>query len=228
MSPVVPSLSGFTREQKIGFIFMLIFAILTVGLGGLQLRNTIYGRFVTKKTNNNPYASLTTNEEDRLKNIDTDRDGLNDFEELNQYETSPYLPDSDSDGIGDKVEIDKGTDPLCPTDKVCTTAADSGFAPTTSPASPLINRDLTTPTDVLNISGQLSANDPGMNIDLQKLVDNPEQLRSVILSTGKIDLEALNKIDDKTLQEMAKKLLNNPGSALMATTTVPVATTTAR
>ena len=228
MSPTVPSLSGFTREQKIGFIFMLVFAILTVGLGGLQLRNTIYGRFVIKKANTNPIASLTNNEEERLKNIDTDRDGLNDFEELSQYETSPYLPDSDSDGTGDKAEIEKGTDPLCPADKVCTGAADSGFVATSSPASPLINRDLTTPTDVLNVSGQLSANDPSVDLDLQKLVDDPEQLRAVILSTGKIDPEALSKIDDKTLQEMAKKLLNNPGSALIATTTAQVATTTAR
>ncbi len=85
MLPNQRSLSGFSREQKIGFIFMLIFAILTVGLGGLQLRNTIYGRFVVKKADTNPFASLTNNDEERLKNIDTDRDGLTDFEELQQF-----------------------------------------------------------------------------------------------------------------------------------------------
>ena len=224
MLPNQRSLSGFSREQKIGFIFMLIFAILTVGLGGLQLRNTIYGRFVVKKADTNPFASLTNNDEERLKNIDTDRDGLTDFEELQQYETSPYLPDSDSDGVMDKIEIEKVTDPLCPNDMVCAGADSAGVTATSSLSSPLLNQTAT-PSDILNFSGQASAADPNATAELEALINNPEQLRNVILSTGKIDPEVLSKIDDKTLQEMAQKLLNNPESALSATTTSTVTTT---
>ena len=34
----------------------------------------------------------------RLQRIDTDRDTITDYQELNFYSTSPYLPDTDSDG----------------------------------------------------------------------------------------------------------------------------------
>lgn len=54
-----------------------------------------------------------------LKSVDTDKDGLSDYDELNLYSTSPFLEDSDSDGILDKVEIDRGQDPNCPVGKDC-------------------------------------------------------------------------------------------------------------
>lgn len=57
--------SQFSREQKIGFVFMLIFAILAVGLGMLQLRNTVYGPFVVK--NKTGAANLVTDEQAQLK-----------------------------------------------------------------------------------------------------------------------------------------------------------------
>lgn len=50
---------------------------------------------------------------------DTDRDGIPDAQELQVYKTSPFLEDSDSDGVLDKVEIDSSTDPNCPKGKDC-------------------------------------------------------------------------------------------------------------
>ncbi|MCK9438764.1 MAG: hypothetical protein WC164_00415 [Patescibacteria group bacterium] len=48
-----------------------------------------------------------------LKNLDSDSDGLNDYEELYIYKTDLYNPDSDSDGLNDYEEIVIiGTDPL--------------------------------------------------------------------------------------------------------------------
>lgn len=210
--------SLFTREQKIGFIFMLVFAILTVGLGGLQLRNTIYGPFVIKKTAN-PLTSVTTNDEARLKNIDTDHDGLNDYDELNQYETSPYLPDTDSDGASDKAEIDKGTDPLCPEGKSCAGSDAAPVVVTSSIASPLVNSQLT-PNDILGVTNQLSGqNTAGGQIDLEQLINNPAELRVMLLSTGKIDAATLEKIDDATLQKMARELFVNPGNTAAVNST---------
>ncbi len=55
----------------------------------------------------------------RMRVLDTDEDGLNDWEELNVYKTSPYLTDSDSDGATDSDEVAQGTDPICPKGRVC-------------------------------------------------------------------------------------------------------------
>ena len=43
--------------------------------------------------------------------LDTDKDGVSDWEEINVYHTNPYSKDTDQDGIPDLTEILKGTDP---------------------------------------------------------------------------------------------------------------------
>ena len=51
--------------------------------------------------------------EDVLKNIDSDGDGLSDYEEIYIYKTDPYNQDSDGDGLSDYEEVMIfGTDPL--------------------------------------------------------------------------------------------------------------------
>jgi len=52
-----------------------------------------------------------TNLENILKKIDSDNDGLNDYEEVMTYDTNPNLKDTDKDGFTDKQEIDKGFNP---------------------------------------------------------------------------------------------------------------------
>jgi fibronectin type 3 domain-containing protein len=81
-------------------------------------------------------------DEDGLKNIDeyrkgtepdnkdTDGDGLNDFVEINEYQTDPLKIDSDDDTYPDGDEVDAGTDPLNPDDNPGITedvTGDKGF-----------------------------------------------------------------------------------------------------
>jgi parallel beta-helix repeat protein len=47
-----------------------------------------------------------------VSGIDSDGDGLTDYDEENIYRTDPENPDTDSDGIGDGEEIENGTNPL--------------------------------------------------------------------------------------------------------------------
>ena len=47
-------------------------------------------------------------------NIDTDRDGLSDSDEISIYGTNPNLADSDGDGVDDGTEINSGSNPLIP------------------------------------------------------------------------------------------------------------------
>ncbi len=236
MLPTGTSLSRFSREQKTGFVFMLVFAVMTIGLGGLQLRNTVYGPFITKPSKTPSLSRLASADEARLKSIDTDHDGLSDWEELNQYTTSPYLADTDSDKISDKTEIDKGTDPLCPEGDKCATSADIGTTSTSSLASVLLNKT----TDSLSIlSGAVdnAANlstvartdqltqSPENNIDIENIISDPVKLRALILKTGKIDSATLEKIDDKTLQKMAQNLFVSASSTTQ-TNIRPVASST--
>lgn len=47
----------------------------------------------------------------RENNVDNDKDGLTDLQELFEHQTSPLLKDSDTDGIEDSDEIENGLDP---------------------------------------------------------------------------------------------------------------------
>ncbi|MCA9358753.1 hypothetical protein KC926_00950 [Candidatus Kaiserbacteria bacterium] len=43
--------------------------------------------------------------------VDTDKDGISDFDEVNIYKTNPELSDTDNDGVTDGIEIARGYDP---------------------------------------------------------------------------------------------------------------------
>ncbi|MCB0172010.1 MAG: protein kinase, partial [Anaerolineae bacterium] len=59
---------------------------------------------------------LTNGEEQTLGTApdqrDTDRDDINDFEEIHQFKTNPLQEDSDGDSLPDGLEIHQGLDPL--------------------------------------------------------------------------------------------------------------------
>lgn len=69
--------------------------------------------------------------------LDTDLDGLADVRETLIYLTNPLVPDTDSDGIPDGAELQRGTDPVAGGSSVITLYADSdagadgydGYAP---------------------------------------------------------------------------------------------------
>ncbi len=49
---------------------------------------------------------------------DSDGDGLNDYKEVMTYKTDPMNMDTDGGTVGDGVEVDRGSDPLDPSDDV--------------------------------------------------------------------------------------------------------------
>lgn len=202
--------SQFSREQKIGFVFMLIFAILAVGLGMLQLRNTVYGPFVVK--NKTGAANLVTDEQAQLKAVDTDHDGLTDYDELYVYSTSPYLPDSDSDKVNDKDEIAKGTNPLCAEGKTCSDVAD---LPATSTLTSIVANPMQGTIDAFNnsVTGLLStstrpATSTGNNIeDLRSLSNDLPALRRMLVATGRFTTTDLEKVSDETLRKLVLDII---------------------
>jgi len=204
------SRQGLTSTQKTGFVLLLVFGILAVGMGGLQMRNNIFSPFVLKidKTNLDE-ASLFMDESARLQSIDTDHDGLNDYEEINFYETSAYLPDSDSDGIDDKTEITQGKNPLCPEGELCE-SADTIMTTSTVTFDIVTTEGGVKPSDFLTAISP-TADQTDLQAEIKKWTQNPAQLREMVLATGSITKEDLDKIDDATLIKLLQDALVENG-----------------
>jgi len=198
-----------SASQKAGFISLLVFAILTISFSFLQLRNTVYGKFVIRAPQKASTLQLPEYDEMiRLQQIDTDRDGLTDYEEIYIYGTSPYLADTDGDGISDYDEIMAGTDPLCPEGTVCGESEFGvGVGSSFDPLSPLFD-GASTPADIL-VGSQFSSNTHTTpdSESLLDMIENPDQLRQILRDTGQISEEDLLRIDDATLIALARELI---------------------
>ncbi len=188
---------GLTKEQKTGFVLLLVFALLAVGLGIMQIRNTIYGPFSLNKS-----IPLSVKDEldptVTLKFRDTDKDGLNDFDEIYVYNTSAYLLDSDSDGISDKSELEKGSDPLCAEGKSC--------------EGPIMKGDVTLTNGFASSSLATSGVDPSavavQPVDLATMLQNPVEVRKMLVEAG-MDVKILDSITDNELLVMVAEILNS-------------------
>jgi len=210
-------------SQKTGFVLLFVFALLTVGLSFLQIRNNIYNPFAVKisQAEADAIQALQFDETTRLQQIDTDQDGLNDYEEINFYGTSRYLPDTDSDGLTDKQEVDSGTDPLCPEGQACVQDEYATASSSEANISPLLS-DVQTPIDILldSQAPALSNSSTPVTADFNTLVNNPSALRQFLISSGKVTEIDLQGIDDATLLKMAQSSLNQTQSSPIVTTTV--------
>ncbi len=183
---------GLSKEQKIGFLLLLVFAIISISLGALKIRNGLYAPFAL---NNKVPATLKDeiNGVDSLRFRDTDNDALNDFEELYAYGTSPYLYDTFGYGMSDKEVIAKGL-PLCPKGQDCS----GGVANQTESSNTVM----------------VSVPDPGqMPTDLTTILSDPAQLRKMLEESG-MDKTVLKKITDKELLLMLDQIMATNSSTL--------------
>ena len=204
-----------TSEQKTGFVLLLIFGILAVSLGALQIRNNIFNPFSVNLTKEDlETTKLFTDENARLQSIDTDQDGLNDYEELNFYETSPYLPDTDSDGIKDKKEIEDGTNPSCPEGESCDSLTLVSIATSTdimletlegNSSSSLISDITEGNTDFLS--------DSNIEENVKIWLNDPVKLREFLLDSGSVSKEQISSVDDQTLLSVFKEVLIEKGGS---------------
>ncbi len=187
-----PNQNSLSNEQKIGFVLLLAFSILAIGLGILQIRNTMYGSFAL---NNQVPANLKDQVDtiDALRFRDTDRDGLSDYDELYVYGTSPYLADTDGDGIPDGVEVKNGTNPNCAEGTDCSIMSSK--------------TELATSTVDAGVDSSTIPNDPVPPVlDIQAAMQDPAQVRKMLISAG-VQAEVVNKVSDGDLLQMVKELM---------------------
>ncbi len=220
-----PTKSSLTREQKTGFVLLFVFALLTVSVGFLQMRNALYNPFVLKTTNEDRVPQeLVVDESAKLQAIDTDQDGLNNYEELFFYETSPYLPDTDSDGIKDREEIVAGKDPNCPEGKVCTTTTDAPVTSTPGLITSPLNGSTSETLGILDQAGFVADEVTPSAGTVKDYLNDPQKLRELVRQSGQLTEAQLLEINDATLLEIAKSIVGTDTSVstdLTSTTTLP-------
>lgn len=185
-----PAENGLSKEQKIGFVLLLAFAILAIGLGVLQIRNTMYGHFALNNQIPNTLKDQV-NTVDALRFRDTDKDGLSDFDELYVYGTSPYLADTDSDGIPDGEEIKRGTNPNCAEGTDCSLVPE---------ASVVVAKTSST----LDATMAVPAEQPAT--DLGQAIQDPVQVRKMLIGAG-VNKEVVAKFSDAELMKMITEIM---------------------
>lgn len=211
--------------------FRLFAALLVIafGLSGWFVWRTIAGATKIRSvavgnTNATPIAEL-----EKLRNRDTDGDGLSDYDELFVLHSSPYLRDSDSDGTSDKDEVAKGQDPNCPQGKSCTGVA--ATAPSTDAQGQLTPQflrqallasgvpqttiDQLNDTELLNIYQQ-AVTTPVENVNNTNAASTPTleslnnlsatEIRKLLIDSG-IDQATLDKVDDTSLKQIFQQAL---------------------
>ncbi|MEI8360980.1 MAG: thrombospondin type 3 repeat-containing protein [bacterium] len=104
------------KNQKIAVVFLSLFFIGVVIYFIYQLRSNLNSAIDYSRGDKRSLAdveNVASSSDAYLKSKDSDKDGLSDWDELNLYETSPFLSDTDSDGISDFDEVKAGTNPKC-------------------------------------------------------------------------------------------------------------------
>ena len=136
-------------------------------------------------------AEQLAQQDEALKSADTDKDGLNDYDELNLYNTSPFLEDSDSDGVLDKVEIERGQDPNCPIGKDC-----SGSILVNPVATPTGSDAISIDTAIgSSIGGDSSGSSSSTTVAMPS---DAASLRQILLESG-MDKTMLDQFSDQEL-----------------------------
>jgi hypothetical protein len=216
----------FSRSQKRELFALSGLTIIIILFAILQMRHNINAPFdnpasASKSAQTlNPISSDTAavqpgyvREPDGTVAVDTDHDGLSDQDEVNIYKTSPYLPDSDGDGIPDGTEVQNGTDPNCPTGQNCSNSASLSVPAsdtTTTDASSGSASSVVNP--ISDATSSLSVNNEAVLQNVLTGKSDPAVLRKLLLDNG-MDKTQLDMISDQDLINSYQETLNQSQAA---------------
>jgi hypothetical protein len=207
-APSVPIVSRqLDKSQKIAVAVLAFFAIFVIIIWIAQTKRSLSDPFDYKTNTVNQSATCIDGNcggasEADLRAKDTDKDGLSDYDELNVYNTSPYLEDSDSDGYSDKQEVESQNDPICPFGQQC--HVDQFQVPESKDADIM-------PVEMQGADlGASGGVDVRMNSAEEVLggQSDPVTLRAVLLEAG-MDQKSLEQISDDELMKTYQDILSN-------------------
>jgi hypothetical protein len=219
-------LDDFDKRHKKAFLIIALIAILIIVLWIMQLRKSIiyplYGGVDPKVLQEQALArqqqaQATSPDDAKLKATDTDKDGLNDYDELNLYHTSPYLADTDSDGFSDKAEIDSGNDPNCPKGQNCfASSASSSQNNQALSSGSILENSLSAPTGTVTpqvtgtakpSTGTLTEEEKNaIKQTLGDKINDPTTIRQLLSQLG-MDQATLSALSDQQIIDTLNALL---------------------
>ena len=185
----------FLKKEHLAPAVFLLFSAAIIGFGLWRISSEINHPFdfldKVFQRNRDKVSDQLKQEQQKLLALqaqDTDHDGLSDFEESYIYHTSPYLADTNGDGIADSESIRGNIDPNCPAGQICGSLSDSDAAD-----SAVGETDITASS-----AGDIAA------------------IRQNLLAAG-MSADLLNKIDDATLLETYRQTAQETGIDLSLT-----------
>ena len=185
----LPITDELPQRHRAGAWVVLLVGVIGLGLGIIQWRGSFEKVFAKRDDSFKTPTELEAQRLEEMKTKDTDADGLNDYDESRVYHTSPYLADSDSDGVDDKTELENGDDPNCPVGKECgglAAALESQVTASATAAEELTQQE----EEVLQ----------------QFMNPTPEQIRQMLVQSG-MKTEDLAGIDYATLLDLYRQSL---------------------
>jgi hypothetical protein len=189
------SFKNMPQPQKIAVISLSVVGVTIIFFGILQFRARVNNPFQYNGASTSTLATTVS-----LMDTDTDKDGLSDYDEANVYQTSRYLPDSDSDGILDGEEIKNETDPNCPVGQNCLGGQD--FLASATNTTPVV--ESVGSLGVISIAS--GTNETELKSALAGEVD-AATLRKLLIDGG-ASQETLNQISDEDLLKSYQEVLN--------------------
>lgn len=186
--------------QRIAVGLLVCLTILLATISFFQFKSTIFAHGKRIKTDQLLNLDPAEREEAQLlalKKVDTDGDGLMDYDELYVYRSSPYMRDTDSDAVADGEEVRRGTSPTCQEGKDCLFNTIAATANASSTAA----------------AGQKQENPVAPQIsqtDFNKL--SAADLREVLLESG-IPEDQLKQVSDEDLLKLVQQAQQDTSDA---------------
>ena len=215
--------------QRIGVALLICITLVLIGVSIVQYNSSIKN-FGTRKDFSGSAPALdpaaqAKNQQDALKKIDTDGDGLSDYDEIYVFHSSPYIRDTDSDGIPDGEEVRRGTSPICPEGKDCSIDQVVAAGQTASASSSVqAVLPLQTSEQAINPNNSAKIVAPtipaaGVSPDISKMT--PAQIRQLLIDNG-IPKEKLSALTDSELVQLMQEVQKEAnGSQAGAATSTP-------